>query len=481
MSLSQAAIAANRFGLGARPGELAHIAGDPRGALRAQLKGSAMQVPESLPASDELLAQVFAQRGVRREAQSVQPSRDPSGENPPAGPNVVAVAQSLRGIYLPAYLADVTARTRLGVATDRSFVERLTQFWSNHFAVSIDKLQVLGLAGPLEREAIRPHVLGRFADMLRAVEQHPAMLLYLDNAQSTGPDSRAAQFVARRGQKRGLNENLAREILELHTLGVGQYSQADVQALAAIISGWSLGGAPGTDARRLLARAGEKDVAPGKFAFHTVLHQPGPQQLLGKRYTQDGVEQGEAALNDLARHPATANHLATKLARHFIADDPPPAAVERIAAAYLKSGGDLQTVYRALIDAPEAWSTQFAKFRTPSDYLFAAWRALDLPVGGGRAAAAPFESLGQRNFQPGSPAGWPDRSADWDGSAALMKRLEWAQQLGARIGASRDAAQLATSSWGAEPGGATVKAISRAQDGAQGLVLWLGSPEFMRR
>lgn len=467
MSLMQAAIAANRFGLGAKPNELNQLSGDPRGALRAQLAGGAPLLREPLPASNELLARAFAFRGK----QEVKGTGS-------ASPDVVAIAQSLRSVYVPAYVADVTARTRQAVASDRSFVERLVQFWSNHFAVSVDKLQVLGLAGPMEREAIRPHVLGRFGDLLQAVEQHPAMLLYLDNAQSAGPESRAAQFLGKSGRnpsgrKLGLNENLAREILELHTLGVdGGYAQKDVQALAAIISGWSIGGARG-----LPAVGGE----PGRFQFREALHQPGTQQLLGRAYAQDGIAQGEAALADLAQHPATARHLATKLARHFLADDPPAAAVDRIAKVYLDTGGDLPSVYRALIDSPEAWHTQFTKFRLPSDYLFAAWRAMEIPVGEGRAAIAPFELLGQRCFQPGSPAGWPDRSADWDASSALMKRLEWAQQLGQRFGAQRNAGELAIASWGAAPQSATLRSIARAQDPAQGLVLWLGAPEFMRR
>lgn len=464
MSLMQAAIAANRFGLGARPGELRQLAGDPRGALHGQLDGAPPLLAETLPSSAELLSQAIALRGQSR-----------------AG-DAAGIARSLRDVYAPAYVADVAARTRQATASDRSFVERLVQFWSNHFAVSVDKLQVLGLAGAMEREAIRPHVLGHFGDLLRAVEQHPAMLLFLDNAQSAGPDSRAAQFLGQRGRTLGLNENLAREILELHTLGVdGGYTQQDVQSLAAMISGWSLGGARGLPdgprARQLLGGAGE----PGEFQFREGLHQPGAQQLLGRRYAQDGVAQGEAALADLAQHPATARHLATKLARHFIADDPPATAVDRIAQAWAKSRGHLPSVYRALVDSPEAWQSQFAKFRTPGDYLLAAWRALDLPVGTGRAAIAPFELLGQRCFQPGSPAGWPDRSADWDGSAALMKRLEWAQQLGQRLGSQRDASQLAVASWGATPDGATLRAIGRAQDPSQALVLWLGAPEFMRR
>jgi uncharacterized protein (DUF1800 family) len=459
---TDAAIAANRFGLGARPGELARLGADARDVLAAQLKGPAPLTTETLPPSNELLAKVIAQREARRGT---------GGENPPTE-SVVAVAKGLRDVYLPAYLGEVTARFRSAVSSERSFVERLVHFWSNHFAVSVDKLVVLGLAGAMEREAIRPHVLGKFQDLLLAVEQHPAMLLYLDNAQSVGPGSRAAQFAGHRGRTVGLNENLGREILELHTLGVDTgYTQDDVRALASIITGWSIGGNVG----RL--QGGE----PGKFHFRELLHEPGKQTLLGNGYQQDGIEQGEAALRDLAVNPHTARHIATKLARHFIADDPPAAAVDRLTAAFEKSHGDLPTVYRALLASPEAWEMPSVKFKTPAEYLFSSWRALDLPVGEGRRELQVFELLGQRNFQPGSPAGWPDRSADWDGSAALLKRLEWAQALGQKLGAERSALQVADTALGPALRPDTRRAIERAQDGSQALALLLSSPDFMRR
>jgi uncharacterized protein (DUF1800 family) len=352
-------------------------------------------------------------------------------------------------------------------------VERLVQFWSNHFAVSIDKIAVLGLAGCMEREAIRPHVLGRFGDMLLAVEKHPAMLLFLDNVQSVGPNSPAAQ----RGVRQlGLNENLAREILELHTLGVdGGYTQADVTSFAKVITGWSAGALRGRYARF------DNNARPGEFNFRAIVHEPGPQTVLGKRYAQDGMAQGEAVLKDLAASPATAQHLANKLARHFIADDPPPAAVERLKRAYLRSGGDLSAVYVALIDSPEPWAAQASKYKTPTDYVQSVFRGLELPLPEGQKALGAFEALGQRQFSPGSPAGWPDRSADWDGSAALMKRIELANSIAQRIGNTRDAAALAGQLLGATLSEATAKSIARAESGVQALTLLLTAPEFLRR
>lgn len=462
MRETDAAVAANRFGLGAVPGELRALGRDARASLAAQLTGPAPVLGESLPPSHEILA-------------SVQRLREAGGD-PPAGGRQVQPAQAanlqkiIREQYAPAYLAEATARLRNAVGTQRSFVERLVHFWSNHFAVSVDKIQVLGLAGAMEREAIRPHVLGNFSRMLLAVEQHPAMLLYLDNQTSMGPASTAARVAGRRGRELGLNENLGREILELHTLGVdGGYTQADVRALACLITGWSIGGGQG----RL------RDGEPGRFFFRASFHEPGAQQLLGRRYAEDGVGQGERALRDLARHPATARHLATKLVRHFVADDPPAELVERLAAAYLRSEGELVPVYHALLESERTWEQPLAKFKTPSDYIHSTWRALQLPVGPRDVRI--FEQLGQRPFQPGSPAGWPDRSGDWDGAAALMKRLEWAQQLGGQLGSSRNARELAAASLGAVWSTAAGEAVARAQDAAQALTLWLGSPEFMRR
>ena len=244
---------------------------------------------------------------------------------------------------------------------DCGFVERLVVFWSNHFCISANKGELARIwAGSFEREAIRPHVLGRFADMLKAVEQHPAMLFFLDNQQSLGPDSRAGQ-----NRKRGLNENLAREIMELHTLGVGGgYTQDDVTSLARIITGWTFAG-----------RQGQLGT-PGSFVFNANAHEPGPQRLLGKIYEDNGVAQGEAALADIARHPSTAKFIATKFARHFVADDPPPALVARLQDVFRKTDGDLKAMAMALVDSDEAWQAPLTKLRSPYEFLVATGRLL---------------------------------------------------------------------------------------------------------
>ena len=480
-----AAIAANRFGLGARPGELGRIGGDARDWLIAQLKGAPPALRDGgLRSSERVLVETLELRREKRDAGGKRPARRPeiagpgaaAGQGEPAEATAAAIQSLLKlpQLYRPIYIDEATARLRQAAATDRPFVERITQFWTNHFAVSIDKIAVLGLAGAFEREAIRPHVLGNFSELLLAVEQHPAMLLYLDNYLSVGPGSRAAQVARRRqsGRQIGINENLAREILELHTLGVnGGYTQQDVTTFAEVITGWSIGG----DFGRL------KDGEPGKFAFRSLLHEPGAKTVLGKRYAQNDESQGEAVLRDVAAKPATATFIATKLARHFIADEPPASAVEQLSRAFTRSRGDLPTVYRALVEMNDAWAQPLAKYKTPADYIVSTFRALDLPVDSSRRGLASFELLGQRTYSPGSPAGWPDRSVDWDGGSALMKRIEWADAVGQRVGTHHDAADLAPQLLGGTLTEDTRKSISRAASGAQALTLMLTAPEFLRR
>ena len=460
-----AAIATNRFGLGARPGEMGACAGDPRGWLEAQLKGTPPEIPAAgLQSTATMVATIDKVRAQNRLLRGT----------PAASESAVNAVVKLGAIYRPAYVGEVTARLRLAATTERPFLERLTQFWSNHFAVSVDKAIVLGVAGSYEREAIRPHVLGSFGHLLLAVERHPAMLLYLDNYRSVGPDSRlAGRAQARAGKALGINENLAREIMELHTLGVdGGYSQSDVTAFAKVITGWSIGAAG-----QGIAGGG----TPGEFLFRTNIHEPGDQTVIGHRYGQAGQSQGESVLLDLAANPATAQHIATQLARHFLADDPAPDAVARLAKVFTRTAGDLPSVYRALIAEGSAWSQPLTKFKTPNDYVISTWRALGLPIEDARQVPPIFAGLGQRVWSPNSPAGWPDRSADWDGASALMQRLRWADQLGQRFGVGVNAVELAVQILGNTLGENTRVALGRAASAAQAVTLLLASPEFMRR
>ena len=457
-------IAATRFGLGPKPGDLGRIGDDPEGWLRSQLAGSPPRLEDAqLQGSDTILAHALELRRERRE------SRQAAATGDAAAAEVAKVVQ----YYRPIAVNDAYARARMAITTDRPFLERITQFWTNHFAVSIDKALILGLAGSYEREAIRPHVLGSFKDLLLAAERHPAMLLYLDNFQSAGPDSRAARRrrAGRRDRKSGdaarrigLNENLAREILELHTLGAqGGYTQEDVTSFARVMTGWSL------------------NRNAGMFQFRPGLHEPGAKRILGRHYREGGETEGVEVLSDLAAHPSTARFIATKLVRHFVADDPPAAAVARVAQVFAKTSGDLPSVYAALIATPAAWSEPFTKFKSPADYIYSAFRGLQLPADREKQVLGAFEVLGQRNYSPGSPAGWPDRSADWDGSSALLKRIEWADAVSQRLGRARDAAALAGELFGSSLTGATRESIARAASAAQALTLLLTSPEFMRR
>ncbi|HEY7889127.1 MAG TPA: DUF1800 domain-containing protein [Steroidobacteraceae bacterium] len=470
------AIAANRFGLGARPGELAAIGGSGPDWLRSQLDGPAPEIAcDGLQSSASILAQIYdLRRAIRAARASGVAAGHEAGNGEASSAAAIGAFKKLPQLIKPLYVAEAGARFREAVATARPFVERLTHFWANHFAVSADKSVLPALAGSYEREAIRPYVLGNFGDMLLATERHPAMLLYLDNQMSMGPNSRAAGNIARRDpdRKTGINENLARETMELHTVGVdGGYTQADVTVFSQVLTGWSIAGPDGW-------RGGAQ---PGTFLFRAAMHEPGPKVVLGKRYPDTGYDQGVAVLRDLASRPATARFIATKLVRHFIADDPPAPAVERVAAAFSERGGDLTTVYRALIDSPEAWEQPTAKYKTPSDFIVSSFRGLQLPVSANKTPVGLLQLLGQRIWAPGSPAGWPDRSADWDGASALLQRIQWADAVGQRVGPGRNAMELAPQMLGGVLTAGTREAIAHAESAAQAIVLLLAAPEFMRR
>ena len=394
-ALTNALVAATRFGYAPKSGELRAIAQDPRGWALHQLDAKPATLDPSLPASPSMVAEMLQAR------QDFRKNKDPDFKK--------AENQRLRAVYL----AELDARLHAAADSDAPLQERLTRFWSNHFTVSCVRPVIRGFAGAFEREAIRPHITGRFVDMLLAAARHPAMLFYLDQVLSIGPNSLAGQR-----QHRGLNENLAREMMELHTLGVdGGYTQDDVEALARILTGWSI-------ARR-------RDPEVGQFRFYPQLHEPGPQRLLGKIYAEGGSEQGEAALRDLASHPATATHIATKLARHFIADDPPKDSVQRIAAVFRNTGGDLKRVTQAVIREDAAWRV-FTKVRTPEDLLIASCRAT------GFTPPPPFQVqtlhvLDQQPFFAPQPEGWSDHAKDWIGPESVLHRANCCENFAARL------------------------------------------------
>jgi uncharacterized protein (DUF1800 family) len=478
--------ALRRFGLGPKPGDISKVSGDPRGFLLASLKDkNAGRLDDSklepshivyAAAQEAQMAQRLGQL-LLKDAIKVDAGRGASGgpDMSPAGaagpamsdgkPATAAAPVAPAGqIRRDALNEELAARIERGISTDNAFVERLVLFWSNHFCVSIAKGQVRGMAGAYEREAIRPHVLGRFSDMLRAVEQHPAMLIYLDNVQSTGPASRVG-----RNSSRGLNENLARETLELHTLGVdGGYTQTDVTNLARLYTGWTVG------------QTNVLQSEPGKFFFAINRHDPGEVLLLGKRYADDGQRSAEKALDDLSRHPATARNIATRLARHFVAETPPPALVAALEKAFRDSDGDLAEVSRTLVTANEAWETPAVKIVPPFDFTIALARGLAMPrkpAEWARLAGV----LGQSIWQPPSPKGWPDSDDAWMGPSAIRERLRIAERLARDVDRATDPRVLSADLLGPSISDQTRQAIARAETREQGLELLIMSPEFLRR
>jgi uncharacterized protein (DUF1800 family) len=308
-------------------------------------------------------------------------------------------------------------------------------------------------------------VLGRFGDMLKAVEQHPAMLFFLDNQQSLGPDSRAGQ-----NRKRGLNENLAREIMELHTLGVGGgYTQDDVTSLARIITGWTFAGRQG--------QLGQ----PGSFVFNANAHQPGSHAVMGKIYEAGGLAQGEAVLADIARHPSTAKFIATKFARHFVADDPPPALTARLQDSFVKTDGDLKALANTLVDSSDAWDATLTKVRSPYEFLVASGRLLArIPEDPTRYLGG-LNVLGQPLWSPAGPNGFPDTNAAWAAPEGMKLRLDIAAQIASRLAEGidpRDLLEIAAADAASEE---TRRTIEHAESRQQALALLLMSPEFQRR
>ncbi len=383
-------------------------------------------------------------------------------------------AQMARQFVRQNAAGDVLRRVQLATDTDASFRERWALFWANHFTVSAVRIQVAALVGPFENEAIRPHVFGRFADLLTAAETHPAMLLYLDQAQSVGPNSRAAQARRRRavqpGRPAGLNENLGREILELHTVGVhGGYTQADVTEFALALTG--------------LGVPGPRDVDAGEATlFRAQTHEPGTRRVLGRTYAQEGRAQSQAILADLAAKPQTARFICAKIARHFLADQPPASLIDKLEQSWMTTDGDLARVAETLIDAPEAWAPEPSKFKTPYEFVVSSYRAIGHSPRALPQLSAVLTGLGQRPFAAPSPKGWPDEADPWATSDAMVKRMQFAQGLAGAAGPRvPDPLALAEAVLGPRLAPASATAVSRAESRAEAVALLLMTPEFQRR
>ena len=354
-----------------------------------------------------------------------------------------------------------------GLDAPSGFRERLVHFWVDHFTVVAKSGYSVLFPGAFADEVVRANVAGRFADMLRASTLHPAMLEYLDQSQSVGPGSRVGAK-----KKRGLNENLARELIELHTLGVGaSYAQADVTQMAKLLTGLTL------------SKTG--------FVFRPQQAEPGAETVLGVTYGAEGLDPILAVLDDLATRPDTAAHIARKLAVHFVSDTPDPALVAAMTSAFVETGGDLTAVYRAMLDHPAAWTPDLAKARQPLDFILAALRALDIDgarmteMGDGAFRSAIFDALatmGQPWASPRGPDGWPEAAEAWITPQLLASRVTWAMEVPAQLMQELpEPVALVVRALGSAPQETVAWAAARAETRAEGVGVIFASPMFNRR
>ena len=343
------------------------------------------------------------------------------GEAPAATPELMAARQKGREV-----VEDLVAQRIIRATdSDRQLNEVMVDFWFNHFNVFIGKGQDRFMLTSYERDAIRPRIWGRFEDLLMATAKSPAMLFYLDNARSVAaPENRpvrAQRMMEMRrpemAKKGGLNENYAREIMELHTLGVdGGYTQKDVTELARVLTGWTI------------------DQRTGQFIFRPALHDTGAKTVLGVHFAPGGgIEEGERIIHILAHHPATAHHIAFQLCQRLIADDPPRAAVDRVAKKFLDSDGDLRQTVKAVIDSPEFWDARDyrAKVKSPFEYVISAVRAVNATVDNPLPIARALQQIGEPLYGAQPPTGYSDKADVWINTGALMNRLNFALALSA--------------------------------------------------
>lgn len=464
-----AAIAVTRFGLGARPGEIEAAKADPRGFLTAQIRRDGADIPkdggESASVRFEQMRDYQQQRRMERQRKDGQPGKPAANAPSDRAMTFKDAQRELR----EKVGADFLARAQLGASTPASFRERWVLFWANHFTVSATKQITSVLIGPFEREAIRPYVFGRFEDLLVASSTHPAMLTYLDQAQSIGPNSRAAGYVGRRRNgKAGLNENLAREILELHTVGVDAgYTQGDVTEFARALTGFSVGR--------------DQEDRAGQFVFRDNAHEPGTRMILARPYSQADIKQGLAVLKDLSADPRTAHHVCGKIARHFVSDTPPKALTDQLEKRWMATGGDLAAVAKALVESPEAWDPTPAKFKTPYEYTLSTWRLIGAEPSAIERLAPILTGLGQKPFSAPSPKGWAEDAQTWASPDGLIKRMQWAQGFAAAVADRADPNALAVSALGERLTPPVAKAVSRAETRREAFALLVMSPEFQRR
>jgi len=500
--------ALNRLGYGPRPGDVdavramglerwidrqLHPERIDDGALRARL---ASYRTLDLSAG-ELMEGYEVPREVKREIQKKRAEMDGASEEEMARTRrelLKELGGSMQGMKgRPRQVVEElqAAKVVRAVYSQRQLDEVLVDFWINHFNVFAGKGPEKFLVGAYERDVIRPHAWGRFEDLLKATAESPAMLFYLDNWLSASPDAQQPRTRARggflrrgrpaspapeqgQGRKRGLNENYAREVMELHTLGVdGGYTQKDVTEVARCFTGWTIRGLRQGDPR---------------FAFDARIHDGKEKVVLGQRIRGGGQGEGEQVLHILATHPATARFISMKLARRFVADDPPAALVDRAAATFRKTGGDIRAVVATILQSPEFLSAEVrsAKVKTPLEFVASAVRASGATVTDARELARRIGEMGMPLYMQQPPTGYKDTSEAWVSTSGLLSRLNLALDLAAgRVrGVAVDAASLAPHvlfpAGLSEP---TRKTLERETglDAARTAGLVLGSPEFQRR
>ena len=448
----EGAIAVTRFGLGARAGEIALASQNPRAWLKEQLIAPKLKFPmERLLTSQGYLLEKEALLSARR-AESSDEAK-------------IAVSKPFSKRYRAWHEAEQMARFRYGVQTQAPFHERLTRFWSNHFSVSSRGRDVL-TASAYEREAIRPFILGSFKELAHSAILHPSMLLYLDNIRSVGPNS--VFGLVGRIRRKGLNENLAREVMELHTVTPkANYTQTDVREFARALTGWTVAN----------KKAGDMG---GKTYFDVKKHEPGSRKVMNKTYFPNGKTQATEIIRNLCEHPETAKNVAYKLARHFTSDKPPARLVKKLSQTFTETGGDLMAIYRVLIDAPETWEPPSLKTKTPNEMLLSTARQLGAENVFPTWPQDVLEGFGQAAFRAPTPEGWPDTSQDWLGPDAIMKRIEWANKVAQR-NSNFDARAFLTQALGPRITVKTLDTVNAAESNQQALILALMSPEFQRR
>lgn len=490
MGLSLPTMAAIRYGYGLRAGEAPASTADD--LLRQVRKGLAEKTrfpEEGIMGRRETIGKILSVRAAEaKAAKAGKPNPD--------------LRRETQKEALQIYQADARARIAQAIYSPNGFYERLATFWTDHFATSTQKSFLMRMIVPLhEVEAIRPNIGGNFRDLLRTAILHPAMLIYLDQNRSVGPDSPVG-----RATQRGLNENLGRELLELHTLGAdGGYTQEDVRASALILTGLTV------DNRTL------------EVTYRRRLAEPGSITLLGKSYGEEGEREDDhiAMLEDLAANPATARHICRKLVAHFIADEPPPEVVEPMIAAWAESDGDLMAVYRAMLEQPRAWTGEWQKAKQPFEFVVSGFRAFDLPDRELSALirsveaddgddddedaaenAAPATELGPRKreptlaraltlgalgrmgqavWQPPSPAGFPDEAAVWISPSQISERITWARMAVRTFGRKLEPADLLQRALADAARPETIRVVEQAPNKVHALTMILVSPEFNRR